>query len=146
MTIEEIQTICEKLNGVTSDIKWGDHLCFNIGGKMFLVTAPDGVPPSASIRVSDEEFENLPQREGIIPAPYMARNKWVKLDNINLFSRKQWEFYIYEAYKIVGSKLPLKIQKQIGISQGADVKPENIRRKSRPLKKVPLKKSRPKRK
>jgi hypothetical protein len=27
---------------------------------MFLVTAPDQVPPSASIKVSDQEFETLP--------------------------------------------------------------------------------------
>jgi predicted DNA-binding protein (MmcQ/YjbR family) len=115
MTIEEIQLICEKLPGVTQDIKWENHLCFNVGEKMFLVTAPDGVPPSASIKVSDEEFENLIFFEGIIPAPYMARHKWVHLDTINRFSKKQWQFYIPQAYYLVASKLSVKIQKNLGL-------------------------------
>jgi predicted DNA-binding protein (MmcQ/YjbR family) len=120
MTIAEIQSICQKLSGMTEDIKWEDHLCFNVGGKMFLVTAPDQVPVSASIKVSDDEFETLPQREGIIPAPYMARHKWVKLDDINRFSKRQWEFYIAEAYKLVGSTLSVKTQKQLGLMQAAE--------------------------
>jgi predicted DNA-binding protein (MmcQ/YjbR family) len=116
MTIEEIQALCEKLKGVTLDIKWEDHLCFNIGGKMFLVTAPDHVPVSASLKVSDDDFEILPQKEGIMPAPYMARHKWIYLDDINRFSRKQWENYILLAYSIVASKLPLKTQRSLGIA------------------------------
>jgi predicted DNA-binding protein (MmcQ/YjbR family) len=51
--------------GVTKDIKWGEHLCFNIGGKIFLVTAPDNVPVSASFKTSDEDFESLPNRQGL---------------------------------------------------------------------------------
>ena len=47
MTIEDIQEICGKYPGVTEDIEWQDHLGFNIGGKMFLITAPDAVPCSA---------------------------------------------------------------------------------------------------
>jgi hypothetical protein len=36
MNSEDLQGICEKLKGVTEDIKWEDHLCFNVGKKMFL--------------------------------------------------------------------------------------------------------------
>jgi predicted DNA-binding protein (MmcQ/YjbR family) len=132
MSIEEIQKICSRLNGVTEDIKWENHLCFNIGGKMFLVTAPDSVPPSASLKVSDEDFESLPSREGIIPAPYMARHKWIKLESINLFSKKEWDHYIKQAYDIVASKLPAKTQKSIGLEAAATSKP--------PLKKATVKK------
>jgi predicted DNA-binding protein (MmcQ/YjbR family) len=132
MTIEEIETICKKLKGVTEDIKWGDHLCFNIGDKMFLVTTPDHVPPSASIKVSDQDFETLPSLQGIIPAPYMARHKWIFLDDINTFSKKQWEFYIKQAYQIVGSKLPAKKQIQLGLIETPAVKAQ---KKATPKKK-----------
>jgi predicted DNA-binding protein (MmcQ/YjbR family) len=114
MNLQDIQTITKKLNHVTQDIKWEDHLCFNVGGKMFLVTAPDRHPVSASIKVSDEEFANLTQREGIIPAPYMARHKWVYLDDINRFSKREWEKYLTESYQLVAAKLPAKVRKQIG--------------------------------
>jgi predicted DNA-binding protein (MmcQ/YjbR family) len=113
MTIEEIQNICNTYPGVTEDIKWEDHLCFNVGGKMFLVTAPDSVPVSASIKVTNEDFEVLPQREGIIPAPYMARYKWVHLDDVNRFSKAEWEHYLKLAYSEVFNKLTAKAKKQI---------------------------------
>lgn len=115
MTIEEIQTICKKLKGVTEDIKWEDHLCFNIGGKMFLITAPDKFPVSASIKVSDDDFLELPSKKGIIPAPYLAQHKWILLEDINLWSEKQWTHYITQAYNIVGSKLSAKLRKEYGI-------------------------------
>lgn len=40
MTIEELMTISKALKGVTSDIKWEEHLCFNVGEKIFLLSAP----------------------------------------------------------------------------------------------------------
>jgi predicted DNA-binding protein (MmcQ/YjbR family) len=115
MTIDEIQQICKKHKGVTEDIKWEDHLCFNVGGKMFLITAPDNVPCSASIKVSDERFEEISSREGFMPAPYLARYKWVWMDDIKRLSKKQWQEYIRTAYELVGSKLPAKVKKEIGL-------------------------------
>ena len=116
MDIEEIQSICMKLEGVTEDIKWENHLCFNIGGKMFLVTAPDNFPVSASIKVSDEDFIELPSKKGIIPAPYMARHKWVFLEDISLWTKKQWTHYIQQAYQLVAAKLPARKRKELGLA------------------------------
>ena len=115
MTIEELQKICKKFKGMTEDIKWENHLCFNVGEKMFLVTSPDAVPNSASFKVSDEEFEELSQKEGFIPAPYLSRYKWVHLDDINRLSKKQWEHYAQQSYQLIAVKLPAKIKKQIGL-------------------------------
>ena len=114
MNLEQITAMCKKLKGVTQDIKWEDHLCFNVGGKMFLVTAPDNTPVTASIKVSDDDFETLIQREGIIPAPYLARYKWVFLDDIKRLSKKEWEYYVKNAYTLVAEKLPAKTRKSLG--------------------------------
>lgn len=115
MTIEDIQGFCTKYRGVTQDIKWQDHLCFNVGGKVFLITAPDAVPVSASIKVSGEDFEEISAREGFIPAPYLARYKWVRMDDITRLSAREWQVYIDTAYHLVASKLPSRIRKEIGI-------------------------------
>jgi predicted DNA-binding protein (MmcQ/YjbR family) len=115
MTIEDLQKICRKLNGVTEDIKWEDHLCFNVGGKMFLVTAPDRIPHSASFKVSDECFEEVCNWEGFIPAPYMARHKWAHLDDISRLNKKQWEEFIKQSYNLVASKLSAKLKKELGV-------------------------------
>jgi predicted DNA-binding protein (MmcQ/YjbR family) len=139
MTIEEIQQICKKLKGVTEDIKWQDHLCFNVGGKMFLVTAPDVVPPSASIKVSDQAFDELPLRDGFMAAPYLARHKWIRMDDISLWSKKEWQAYLEEAHRIVGEKLPAKTRKQLGLDPG-DSLPKKPAAKKKPAKKASPKK------
>jgi predicted DNA-binding protein (MmcQ/YjbR family) len=114
MEIEDIQKICKKFKGVTEDIKWEDHLCFNVGGKMFLITAPDKVPQSATFKVSDEDFETLPERDGFIPAPYMARYKWIYVDDIHRMNKDEWTKYLKQSYDLVFQKLPLKTKKLIG--------------------------------
>lgn len=116
MTIEDIQAICKKYRGVTEDIKWEDHLCFNIGGKMFLITAPDAVPCSASIKVTDEDFDEISAREGFMPAPYLARYKWVHMDDIRRLSKKEWAAFIDTAYHLVAGKLPAKTRKELGLT------------------------------
>ena len=115
MNIEDFQSICKKLKGVTQDIKWEDHLCFNVGGKMFLVTSPDSVPHSASFKADDEDFADLTSRKGFKPAPYLQRYKWVYVDDINRLSKKQWERVVAKSYELISSKLPVKRKKQIGI-------------------------------
>ncbi len=116
MAISELREICLTFPGVTEDIKWTDHLCFNIGGKMFLVTSPDNVPVSASFKTSDEDFETLSNRQGFIPAPYMARNKWIFVDDIKRFSKREWEKYLKLSYSMIASRLPLCVQKEIANS------------------------------
>src|SRR5687767_11641979 len=114
MTIEEIQTICHQLPGTTEDIKWDTHLCFNVGGKMYLVTSPDDVPASASFIAPPEEFEILESSPGFSRNKYMARYGWVNIDNIRLLTHAQWEQYIRHSYQTVVAKLLLKMRKQLG--------------------------------
>jgi predicted DNA-binding protein (MmcQ/YjbR family) len=115
MTIENLQTICHELPGVTEDIKLGEHLCFNVGGKSFLFTYPGGVPPSASFKVPDEDFEEVSSMEGLEPQPYIARYKWVLARDISSLTKKEWEFYIKQSYQLIAAKLPAKVRKSIGL-------------------------------
>ncbi len=115
MNLEIITEYCNSLPRVTTDIKWEDHLCFNVGEKMFLITSPDNVPVSASFKTNPDDFELLTEREGIIPAPYLARYKWVQVDDINRLSEKEWQEYVPKSYQLVASKLPKKIQKELNL-------------------------------
>lgn len=115
MEIENLQAICNELPGVTEDIKWENHLCFCIGGKMFLVIGLDESPVTASFKVSPEEFEEISQKEGFMPAPYMARNKWVLAKDINTLTTAEWKHFISQSYRLVSSKLTLKLKKELGI-------------------------------
>ena len=115
MTIDTLQDICLKLPGVTQDIKWEDHLCFNIGEKMFLITSPDKFPATASFKVTPEEFELLIGKDGFSPAQYLARYKWVYVDDIGKLNLNEWKKYVNQSYKLVSSKLPTRTKKELGI-------------------------------
>lgn len=108
MTLDAIQKICNSFPGVTEDIKWEDHLCFNVGGKMFLVTSPDLSPVTASFKTSEEKFNELTEQVGFKPAPYLGKHKWVYVDNIDLLTNNEWKELLSLSYELIKSKLPKK--------------------------------------
>jgi len=110
MNIKDLRAICQKFPQVTEDIKWGHDLCFCIGEKMFLVAGLDQSPTGASFKVPDEDFEILIDKEGFKPAAYLARYKWVHVNNIDLLSKKEWINYAKQSYNLIKNKLPKKKQ------------------------------------
>ena len=117
MNIKELQKICKALPSVTEDIKWGNDLVFSIGGKMFCVAGLNQSPTTASFKVTDEEFDEMCDREGFKPAPYVAKYKWVWIEDINKMSKRECKKYIKQSYKWVKEKLPAKIKKQFDIDK-----------------------------
>ena len=113
MNIELLRGICKKLPGVTEDIKWENHLCFCVGGKIFIIIGIDEVPVTASFKVSEEDFDELTAKEGFSQAPYLAKRQWVFIDDVNRLSKKEWEQRIKIAYEIIKSKLPKKVQQNL---------------------------------
>ena len=113
MTIEDLQQYCIHLPHVTEDIKWGHDLVFSIGAKMFCVVGLDQSPTTASFKVPEEDFETISQRVGFKPAPYVAKYKWVLIDDITRMSITDWQKYILQSYELVKAKLPAKLRKEI---------------------------------
>ena len=107
MNIEDIRSFCLTLPGVTEDVKWGNDLCFCIAKKMFCVTGLKG-PLQVSFKVTDEEFDELSNSDGFVPAPYVARYKWVLLEDPAKVSKKKLQAYITQSYELVKKKLPKK--------------------------------------
>lgn len=112
MSLDLIREIANKLPHVTEDIKWGNDLCFCVADKMFCVTGlQDG--SKVSLKVTDEEFNELIERTGFIPAPYMARNKWVSIDSSSKISKKELTHFITQSYELVKAKLPKKLREKL---------------------------------
>jgi predicted DNA-binding protein (MmcQ/YjbR family) len=112
MTVEDIQAICRQLPGATEDIKWEHDLVFSVGAKMFCVVGLDQSPTTASFKVTDEEFEEISSSRGFKPAPYVAKYKWVWIENIDLMKKTEWKKYVQQSYELVRDKLPAKLRKQ----------------------------------
>lgn len=109
MNIEALRTLCLSFPGVTEVIKWDRDLCFLVGELMFCVTSVNA-DQGASFKVPDEDFGEMTSREGIIPAPYLGRAKWVYVLDFARLSEQEWRKYIQQSYELVKSKLPKKIQ------------------------------------
>jgi predicted DNA-binding protein (MmcQ/YjbR family) len=68
---------------------------------MFLVAGLEQSPVTASFKVTDEQFEEMSAKHGFKPAPYMAKHKWIYLDDISLMNKQEWIFYINQSYEPV---------------------------------------------
>ena len=114
MEIDWLRKLCLSFPATTEDIKWGNDLCFMVAGKMFCVAGLDN-PQKIAFKVPDEIFEELSTSEGFVPAPYMARAKWVLVEDITRLSKKEWKEYITQSYKLVKNKLAKKVLKEHGL-------------------------------
>jgi predicted DNA-binding protein (MmcQ/YjbR family) len=106
MTLDGLREICAGLPGVAEDVKWGQDLCFCVGGKMF--AAVNLEPPyQLGFKCTPEDFAELTEREGIIPAPYLARAMWVQESELGAaLERQELTSLLRSAYDLVVAKLP----------------------------------------
>ena len=116
MNIELLRQYCLSLPGTVEEIKWGADLCFTIGAKMYCVTALEG-PFKVSFKCSDHDFELLTEKEGIVPAPYLARNKWVMVTEAGALSSLQWKENVEKSYRLISLKLPAKLKKELKMEE-----------------------------
>ncbi len=116
MDIEALWRYCLSLPRATEGIQWGSDLLFRIGGKIFAVAALERTPLCVSFKCTPEEFAELIEREGIIPAPYMARNNWVLLERLDALPRAELKRLIKDSYTMVAAKLPKKTRVELGLA------------------------------
>ena len=109
MEIDRIRDYCLSMPGVTEGMKWGEHLTFMVGGKMFAVFGMDQSPINASFKVSDEDFATMSEREGMKPAPYFAKSIWIAVDDIGMISKNGWKTILTNGYELIKAKLPQKV-------------------------------------
>ena len=108
---------CKALPGVTYDVKWGKDECYSVGGKMFAVIGPGGThggPKGADwsigFKVEDHRFLELTDRKGIIPAPYMAKHKWILMQDPKALGDAELKELVVKSHALILSKLPKKVQ------------------------------------
>ena len=106
MTVETIRKICRAWPGVTEDVKWGSDLAFSVGGKMFAVVCLDP-PHTLAFKCTPEDFAELVERPGVIPAPYLARAMWVQEQGLGeALERPEVDQRLRASYELVAAKLP----------------------------------------
>jgi predicted DNA-binding protein (MmcQ/YjbR family) len=107
--VEWIRKLCLSLAGATENLQWGETLCFKVRGKLFVTMhLSEGKLPPVVFKCTPEKFHDLIEIEGISPAPYVGRYKWVLLANSNVLPTSELEALICQSYELVVAKAPKK--------------------------------------
>ena len=115
ITTTGLQRLCNRWPGVTIDIKWGDNLVFSVGGRMFAMTHADGRDGGRlAFKVADERFLELTDLPGIIPAPYLARARWISVVEPRRFTTVELQALVLDAYALIRARLTKKLQSELG--------------------------------
>lgn len=108
MDVEWLRRLCLSFPGATEQIQWGSDLLFKVARKMFAVTALEPAPVWLSFKASPENFAELTERAGIIPAPYLARAQWIALENRDVLPPRELARLLRDSYDMICAKLPKK--------------------------------------
>ncbi len=109
MNQETIRALCLSWPGVTESLQWGEHMVLKTGGKIFAVVNLEAAGNAMSLKVPAAEFAELCEREGILPAPYLARASWVALETFDAMPAKELRARLRQSYDMVVAKLPRKV-------------------------------------
>lgn len=114
MSFAALKKHAASLPGATTDIKWGADWVASVGGKMFLAGGPEpGIWRSCSFKVDDHRFLELSGLPGLAPAPYLARVKWVQLQDPKALPLADLKALVTRSHELVLGKLPKKRQREI---------------------------------
>jgi predicted DNA-binding protein (MmcQ/YjbR family) len=106
MDIESLRKYCLSFPHVTENVQWGYDLCFKVAGKLFAVAPLEVASVRLSFKCTHENFAELCEREGVKPAPYMARAQWVALEQLSTLTDSELREFLADSYRLVWERLP----------------------------------------
>jgi predicted DNA-binding protein (MmcQ/YjbR family) len=106
---------CATLPGATQDIKWQEHWVLSVGGKMFamFIWRDEQIQAPVNFKADPERFLELTDRPGLIPAPYMARHRWIKVTTADALEQAELHALLLTSHAQVLAKLPARIRKPL---------------------------------
>ncbi len=119
MNAERVRTFLLELPHVVESEQWGGLVFWvgdrEVGGRMFVMLPLDGAAPVISYPAGPERYGEMLEREGLIPAPYMARIFWVAAERWNALRDREWEDELRAGHKLVFEKLPSKVKATLAL-------------------------------
>jgi len=117
MKRDEFNAFCASLPATTNVVQWGNASVWKVGGKIFAICSIWGDDPhqKISFKCSDLSYQILCELEGMIPAPYLARAKWVQVQTPGALSDENIKSCITDAHAIIAAKLTKKLRAELGL-------------------------------
>lgn len=122
VTPRQIDAYCFTLPAATRTVQWEGVVVFKVGGKMFCLIAPPGHSVGRiSFKCAPEHYDALSRAEGFRPAPYLARAKWVALDDPKTLTAAETKAYLRRAHAVIAAALPKRKQAELGLGGSSTV-------------------------
>src|SRR5579864_1752827 len=109
MNIDSLRKFCLSFPHAAETLQWGEELCFKVAGKIFVMVGLGSVPQTLVCKCDPERFAEMTEREGIVPAPYVGRYKWVMLEHLDALREVELKELITRSYAMVASKAKNKV-------------------------------------
>lgn len=115
MSPEAFDAACRALPAVTMDRPWGSDQVYKVGGKMFAVMGDAIARGGVSFKVSDLAYEVLIETGRAVPAPYLARARWVRFEDLSGLDPAEVEDWLKTAHGLVAAKLTRAVRAGLGL-------------------------------
>ena len=104
MNFDALRALCLSLPNVIENLQWEDELCFKVRGKIFAMVSLSSVPQRLIFKCDPEEFAELMENQGVVPAPYVGRYKWAMLESLEVLPDSEIDRCIRKSYAMVAAK------------------------------------------
>jgi predicted DNA-binding protein (MmcQ/YjbR family) len=114
MGIDWVRRYCLLLGGVAEVVQFEEHLAFQVAAKTFAVVPLEpGSGNFLTIKATPEEYAELIELPGVVPAPYAARNHWAAIETEDALPAQEVKRLIRRSYDILVATLPKKTQAKL---------------------------------
>jgi len=112
VTPQALEAAALALPGATLSVQWGADRVFKVGGRMFAVESSDG---GLSFKATDIAYEALVESGAARPAPYLARARWVRFDDLAALDAEEVTAWLATAHTLVAAKLTRAQRRELGL-------------------------------
>jgi len=114
MNLEKFREYCLSLPHVTEEVLWQKTSSSKSAARCSPPSASTPAPRAQfSFKCTPDEFAELTEIEGTVPAPYAARYHWVTMEKSGALKQAEIRRLIKDAYVMVKEKLPKKTQARL---------------------------------
>lgn len=104
MNFDALRALCLSLPDATENLQWEGELCFKVRGKIFVMVSLSSVPQRVIFKCDPEEFLELIENEGVAPAPYVGRYKWIMVESLEAVPDSEIDRCIRKSHAMVSAK------------------------------------------
>lgn len=117
MSPDAFRDACLGLRAASLTVQWGGTQVFKVGGRMFALMGGAVAQDGVSFKVSDLAYEVLIETGRAVPAPYLARARWVRFADLETLDEAEALDWLQNAHRLVVARLTRAVRRDLGLTE-----------------------------